>query len=120
LPEQKTLTLPPNLYLGLLPLQILIVSTPIVLHALGTCADILSKGWDIDEYCQDPEWKDMMVLWKSRRLHASVREVDEDGLDAENSPFLKLSIEEAIQAVKDGMNEEHVPVEMKGPEWSGQ
>jgi hypothetical protein len=49
-----------------------------------------------------------------------VREVDEDGLDAENSPFLKLSIEEAIRAVKDGMNEEHVSVEMKGPEGSGQ
>jgi hypothetical protein len=52
--------------------------------------DSLSKDWDIDAYCQDPEWKDVMVLWKSRQLHASVREV-EDGLDAENSPFLKLS-----------------------------
>jgi hypothetical protein len=33
----------------------LIVSTPIVLQALDSCADILSKGWDIDQYCQDPE-----------------------------------------------------------------
>jgi hypothetical protein len=78
----------------------LIVSTPIVLQALGTCADILSKGWDIDQYCQDPEWKEVMVLWKSRQLHACVREVDEDGLDADNNPFLKLSIDEAIQTVR--------------------
>jgi hypothetical protein len=79
----------------------LVVSTPIVLQALGSCADILSRGWDIDTYCQDPEWKEVMVLWKSRQLHASVREVDEEGLDAHNSPFLKLSIEEAVQTVKD-------------------
>jgi hypothetical protein len=44
----------------------LIVSTPIVLQALGSCADVRSKGWDIDTYCQDPEWKDVMVLWKNR------------------------------------------------------
>jgi hypothetical protein len=33
----------------------LIVSTPIVLQAPSSCADILSRGWDIDTYCQDPE-----------------------------------------------------------------
>jgi hypothetical protein len=86
----------------------LIVSTPMVLQALGSCADILSRGWDIDAYCQDPEWKDVMILWKSRQLHTSVREVDEDGL-------------EAIQAVRDGAEgEEVVPVEMKEREGSGQ
>jgi hypothetical protein len=42
-----------------------------------------------------------MVLWKNRQLHAVVRKVDEDGLDADNSPFLKLSLDEAIQAAKD-------------------
>jgi hypothetical protein len=98
----------------------LIVSTKIVLQALGTCADILFKGWDIDTYCQDPEWKDVMVQWKNKQLHALVREVDEDGLDADSSPFLKLSLEEAIQATRDGIDEEHVPVEMKGPEGSDQ
>jgi hypothetical protein len=46
--------------------------------------------------------------------HAAVREVDEDGLDAENSPFLKLSVQEAIQAVRDGEEEETVPVETGG------
>jgi hypothetical protein len=56
-----------------------------------------------------------MVQWKNRQLHSSVQEVDDDGLDPGNSPFLKLSIEEAIQAVRDGMDEEHLPVEMKGP-----
>jgi hypothetical protein len=33
---------------------------------------------------------------------------------------LKLSIEDAIQAVKDGMDEEALPVEMKEPEGTGQ
>jgi hypothetical protein len=99
----------------------LIVSTPIVLKALGTCADILSKGWDIDEYCQDPEWKDVMELWKSMQLHAVVREVDDDGLDADNSPFLKLSVEEAIQAVRDTLEGgETVEEEPREPEGSGQ
>jgi hypothetical protein len=92
----------------------LIVSTPIILQALGSCAGILSHGWDIDTYCQDPEWKDVMVLWKNRPLHASVRHVD-DGL------FLKLAVDEAIQAVKDTVGgEETVPVEMKEPESSDQ
>jgi hypothetical protein len=41
--------------------------------------------------------------------------VDEDGLDAENGPFLKLAVDEAIQAVKDTVEGvETVPVEMKG------
>jgi hypothetical protein len=35
-----------------------------------------------------------MVLWKNRQLHAVVRKVDEDGLDPDNSPFLKLSLDD--------------------------
>jgi hypothetical protein len=96
----------------------LIVSTPIVLQALGSCADILTKGCDIDQYCQDPEWKEVMVLWKDRQLHSSVREVNENGLDADNSPFLKLSLKEARQAVRDtlegGATVEGVPKELEG------
>jgi hypothetical protein len=62
-----------------------------------------------------------MVLWKNRQLHASVRQVDEDGLDAENGPFLKLAVNEAIQAVRDTVEgEETIPVEMKEPEGSDQ
>jgi hypothetical protein len=98
----------------------LIVSTPIVLQAPSSCADILSRDWDIDTYFQDPECKEVMVLWKSRQLHVSVREVDEDGLDAGDSPFLKLSIQEAIQAVRDGAAGGGVALEMKKPEYSGQ
>jgi hypothetical protein len=79
----------------------MIVSTPIVLQALGSCADILMKGMDIDQFCQDQEWKEMMLTWKDKHLRDMVREVDEEGLDADNAPFLKLSLEEAILAVKD-------------------
>jgi hypothetical protein len=74
----------------------MIVSTPIVLQAFGTCADILRNGRDIDQYCQDPEWKELVLLWRSKHLHAIVRKVDEDGMDEDNSPFLKLAIEAAI------------------------
>jgi hypothetical protein len=42
----------------------LIVSSDAVLIALGACADILTKGLDIDFYCQDPEWNNMMKTWK--------------------------------------------------------
>jgi hypothetical protein len=39
----------------------LIVSTPVVLQALGCCTDIISHNWYIDTYCQDPEWKEVMA-----------------------------------------------------------
>jgi hypothetical protein len=94
----------------------LIISTPMVLQALGCCADIISHDWDIDTYCQDQEWKEVMVQWKGRQIQAAVPEVDENGVDLENSPFLKLSILEAIQAVKDGMEGQTVPVEVAGSE----
>jgi hypothetical protein len=99
----------------------LIVSTPVVLHALGSCADIISQNWDIDMYCQDPEWKEVMIQWRSRQLHAAVREVDELGADSENGPFLKLAFLEAMQAVKDAMEEgATIQVETGEPEESGQ
>jgi hypothetical protein len=99
----------------------LIVSTEIVLHSFGTCADILTKRWDIDQYYQDPEWKEVMVLWKNRQLHAVVRKVDEDGPDADNSPFLKSSLDGATQAVKDTLEgRETIPEEPREPEGSGQ
>jgi hypothetical protein len=99
----------------------LIVSRPIVLQAVDCCARILFHGWDIDTYCQDPEWKDVMVLWKNRQPHAAVRQVDEDGLDAENGPFPKLAVDEAIQTVKDTVEGgETVPSVMKDQEGSDQ
>jgi hypothetical protein len=99
----------------------LIVSTEIVLAVLGTCADILTKGWDMDQYCQVQEWKELMILWKNRQLHAVVRKVDEDGLDPYNSPFLKLSMDEAIQTVKDTLEgRETIPEETRESEDSRQ
>jgi hypothetical protein len=37
-------------------------------------------------------------------------------MESENSPFLKLSILEAIQAVKDGLEDQTLPVEVAGTE----
>jgi hypothetical protein len=99
----------------------LIISTDAVLAALGACADILTRGWDRDQDCQVREWKEMMVLWKNRQLHAVVRKVDEEGLYADDSPFLKLSMEEAIQAVRDALEGgETTPEETGEPEGSEQ
>jgi hypothetical protein len=60
-----------------------------------------------------------MLLWKNRHLHAVVRKVDEDGLDDDNSPFLELAIEQALQTVKDTLEGrdmvEEVPKESEGP-----
>jgi hypothetical protein len=99
----------------------LIISTDVVLAALGTCADILTKDWDMEYYCQVQEWRDLMVLWKSKRLHAIVRKVDEDGLDAENSPFLKLAMDEVIHTVRHTMEGgATIPVDGEEPEGSEQ
>jgi hypothetical protein len=47
--------------------------------------------------------------------------VDEEGMDADNGPFLKLSLQEAIQAVRDSLEgEETVEERPKESEDSGQ
>jgi hypothetical protein len=57
----------------------------------------------------------------TRLLHAVVRKVDEAGLDADSSPLLKLSVEEAIQAVRDTLEGvETIPDETGEPEGSEQ
>jgi hypothetical protein len=56
-----------------------------------------------------------------RQIHVVVRKVDEEGLDADDSPFLKLSLEEAIQAVRDPLEGgETIPEETGEPEGSEQ
>jgi hypothetical protein len=55
-----------------------------------------------------------MAWGHSHQIQAPVREVDRHGADSENGPFLKLSTLAAIQAVKDGVDEENVPVETGG------
>jgi hypothetical protein len=92
-----------------------------VLEALGACADITTKGWDADHYCQVQEWKNLMALWKDRQLNAVVRKVDEEGLDEGNSPFLKLSTEEAIYTGRYvAAGGETVPGDQEEPEGSEQ
>jgi hypothetical protein len=100
----------------------MIISTDAVLLALGACADILANGWDIDFYCQDPEWKNFMVTWRNKQIRAVGRKVDEEWLDAHNSPFLKLALVEVIQTVTDSVQGgvEIVPEEELGPESSDQ
>jgi hypothetical protein len=52
-----------------------------------------------------------MVTWKNKQLRAVCRKVDEEGLDSDNSPFLKLAIEEVKQTVTDAVQGGEVSVE---------
>jgi hypothetical protein len=83
----------------------LIVSTPVMYQALKSCADIISHAWDMDTYCHHPGWKEVMTVWTDEQVRATVREVNEEGVDSENSPFLALALREIIQTVRDGMHD---------------
>jgi hypothetical protein len=99
----------------------LIISSDAVLAALGACADILSHEWDIDCDCQDTDWKNLMVLWKNKRFRAVARKVDEEGLDADNSPFLKLALDQVVQMVMDTIQGESLKlIDRVEPECSDQ
>jgi hypothetical protein len=45
----------------------------------------------------------MMASWKNQEINATIREIDEEGVDSENRPMRWLARPEAIQALKDGM-----------------
>jgi hypothetical protein len=49
-----------------------------------------------------------MVTWRNKQIRAVGRNVDEEGLDADNSPFLKLAVDEVIQAVTDTIQGEEI------------
>jgi hypothetical protein len=89
----------------------LIVEMKATYDALEGCANIVSHDWDPDRYCQHPGWKGVMALWKERRINATVRVFDEEGVDVENGPFQALALKEAIQAVTDGLHNRIHPVE---------
>jgi hypothetical protein len=38
----------------------MVIASEAALAALGTCADILAQELDIDQFCQDPDWKRLM------------------------------------------------------------
>jgi hypothetical protein len=52
-----------------------------------------------------------MVVRKGQKINATVREFDEEWVDAENGPFRALALKEAIQPVTDGMHNRTLPVE---------
>jgi hypothetical protein len=88
----------------------LIVATEATLSVLGACADILTKGWDIDQYCQEPDWKNLMEIWRNKQIQASCRMEDAEGEDSENVPFLNLALQEVRQTVS-----EVIQVWLEGP-----
>jgi hypothetical protein len=92
----------------------LIVGTVAMYQALGTCADIVSHGWDMDQYRQHQGWKEVMTVWKNQRINATIRVFEEDGVDSENGPFQALAMKEAIQAVKDGMHDRELRELLEG------
>jgi hypothetical protein len=99
----------------------IIISTAAVLVTLGACADILTHGWDIGHFCQDPEWKNMMETWRNKQIRAVCRKVDEQGLDEENSPFLSLAAAGVRQMITDVANwDQGAPEKELEPESSDQ
>jgi hypothetical protein len=80
------------------------------ISALGACADILTKGWDIEQYCQDTDWKNLMEIWRTKQIQASCRMEDAEGMDSENIPFLNLAIQEVRQTVS-----EVIQIWLEGP-----
>jgi hypothetical protein len=62
-----------------------------------------------------------MVMWKNKRFRAVARKVDEEGLDADNSPFLKLALDQVVQMVMDTVQGEELTLIQRGePECSDQ
>jgi hypothetical protein len=88
----------------------IVVATDGTLAALGSCADILMKGLDIDQFFQEPNWKNLMETWKAKQIQASCRMEDAEGLDSENIRFLNLALQEVRQMVM-----EVVQIWLEGP-----
>jgi hypothetical protein len=85
-----------------------ILSTVVKALPQGDALDLIV--WK-DQYCQDPGWKGVMTVWKAQKINTAIRMFEEEGEDAESGPFQALALREAIQAVKDGMQERNLPVE---------
>jgi hypothetical protein len=79
----------------------LIIASEATLAALGTCADVLTHEWDLDQYCQDQEWKNLMETWRTKQIQASCRREDAEGLESENVPFSNLALQEVRQTVSE-------------------
>jgi hypothetical protein len=77
----------------------MVLASDLTLAALGTCADILAQGLDVDHFCQDSDWKSVIEIWRNKHIQASCRKEDADGLDAENVSFLNLALQEVRQTV---------------------
>jgi hypothetical protein len=77
----------------------MIFASDTTLAALNTCADILAQGLDVDHFCQDLDWKNVIESWRNKRIQASCRNEDAEGLDAENVRFLNLALQEVRQTV---------------------
>jgi hypothetical protein len=69
------------------------------------------KGLDIDQFCQEPNWKNVMENMRAKNIQGHCRMEDAEGLDAENGQFLKLVLQEVRQTVMDV-----VQIWLEGPE----
>jgi hypothetical protein len=76
----------------------MVLASEATLAALGTCADILMQELDVDQYCQDPDWKELIETWRNKQIQASCRMEDGEGLDSENG-LLSLAVQELRQTV---------------------
>jgi hypothetical protein len=81
----------------------MVFASEMTLITLGACADIIMQDLDPDQYCQDPDWRNLIEMWRGKGLQASCRMEDAEGLDAENGVFLNLAIQEVRQIVTEAI-----------------
>jgi hypothetical protein len=79
----------------------MVIASEMALAALGACADILEQGLDIDQFCQDLDWKRLIEIWRNKQIQATCRREDAEGLDLENVHFLSLALQEVRQTVSE-------------------
>jgi hypothetical protein len=84
----------------------LIVETEATYQALNCCADILTLGLSVDDFCHEEHWKEVITSsWKDRQIKDTVREFQEEGENPDCGPFRVLGLKEAIQDVRDGVRD---------------
>jgi hypothetical protein len=73
----------------------MVLASEATLGALGTCADILMQELDVDQYCQDPDWNELIETWRNKQIQASFRMEDAEGRTTDKS---SLQLEMPMEA----------------------
>jgi hypothetical protein len=87
----------------------LVVETPDVYHSIRGRVDLMTRKLDQKFHCTVPEFVSLMRTWENQGTQTSVREFDEEGLDADCIKMHMFAIREADQAMRDAVNHRDHP-----------